>query len=100
MDLKLNGKTALVTGGSEGIGKGIARALAQEGVDVAICARRKEPLEATAAEIAQGDQAQDRSDHRRSQQGCRRQEVRRAGPQGARPRRHHGQQCGLRPPAA
>jgi NAD(P)-dependent dehydrogenase (short-subunit alcohol dehydrogenase family) len=52
MDLKLTGKTALVTGGSEGIGKGIALALAQEGVDVAICARRKEPLEATATEIA------------------------------------------------
>jgi 3-oxoacyl-[acyl-carrier protein] reductase len=52
MDLKLKGKTALVTGGSEGIGKGIARALSKEGVDVAICARRKEPLEATAAEIA------------------------------------------------
>ena len=52
MDLKLTGKTALVTGGSEGIGKGIAIALAKEGVDVAICARRKEPLEATAAEIA------------------------------------------------
>ncbi len=52
MDLQLNGKTALVTGGSEGIGKAITRALAREGVDVAICARRKEPLEATAAEIA------------------------------------------------
>ena len=52
MDLKLRGKTALVTGGSEGIGKGIARALAKEGVDVAICARRQEPLEATANEIA------------------------------------------------
>src|SRR5471032_482194 len=52
MDLQLNGKTALVTGGSEGIGKGIALALAKEGVDVAICARRKEPLEKTANEIA------------------------------------------------
>src|SRR5476649_2518637 len=52
MDLKLKGKTALVTGGSEGIGKGIALLLAKEGVDVAICARRKEPLEATAKEIA------------------------------------------------
>jgi 3-oxoacyl-[acyl-carrier protein] reductase len=52
MDLKLNGKTALVTGGSEGIGKGIAIALAKEGVDVAICARRKEPLEKVAAEIS------------------------------------------------
>jgi len=53
MDLQLQGKTALVTGGSEGIGKGIARVLAQEGVDVAICARRKDVLEATANEIAQ-----------------------------------------------
>ena len=52
MDLKLTGKTALVTGGSEGIGRGIALGLAQEGVDVAICARRPEPLEAAAKEIA------------------------------------------------
>lgn len=51
MDLRLNGKVALITGGSEGIGKGIARVLAKEGVDVAICARRKHVLEATADEI-------------------------------------------------
>ena len=42
MDLQMNGKTALVTGGSAGIGKAIAFALAREGVDVAICARRKD----------------------------------------------------------
>ena len=52
MELQLQGKTAVVTGGSEGIGKGIALALAKEGVDVAICARRQGPLEAAAAEIS------------------------------------------------
>ncbi len=48
MDLGLQGKKAVVTGASAGIGKAVTRALAQEGVDVAICARRKEPLEAAA----------------------------------------------------
>jgi NAD(P)-dependent dehydrogenase (short-subunit alcohol dehydrogenase family) len=52
MDLAMKGKTAIVTGASEGIGKAITHVLAREGVDVAICARRKEPLEAAAAEIA------------------------------------------------
>ena len=52
MDLQMNGKTALVTGASAGIGKAIAFGLAHEGVDVAICARRREPLEATASQIA------------------------------------------------
>src|ERR1700719_4201420 len=52
MDLAMTGKKAIVTGASEGIGKAITLAFAREGVDVAICARRKEPLEATAAEIA------------------------------------------------
>jgi len=52
MDLQMNGTAALVTGASVGIGKAIAFALAREGVDVAICARRREPLEAAASQIA------------------------------------------------
>jgi NAD(P)-dependent dehydrogenase (short-subunit alcohol dehydrogenase family) len=52
MDLQMNGKMALVTGASAGIGKAIAFALAREGVDVAICARRKGPLDSAAADIA------------------------------------------------
>ncbi len=52
MDLELNGKTAIVTGGSRGIGKAIARELAMEGVDVAIAARNPERLEAAARELA------------------------------------------------
>src|ERR1700758_820412 len=51
MDLQMAGKKAIVTGASEGIGKAITWAFAREGVDVAICARRKEPLEAAAKEI-------------------------------------------------
>ncbi|HCL24968.1 MAG TPA: short-chain dehydrogenase [Dehalococcoidia bacterium] len=51
MDLSLEGKIAIVTGGSKGIGRAAALALAQEGVDVAICARGVEDLENTAAEI-------------------------------------------------
>jgi 3-oxoacyl-[acyl-carrier protein] reductase len=52
MELGLEGKTALVTGASEGIGSAIARKLADEGVGVAICARTESKLKETAAEIA------------------------------------------------
>src|SRR5689334_863579 len=53
MDLELAGKTAIVTGGSRGIGKAIARELASEGVDIAIVARSREDLERTANELAE-----------------------------------------------
>jgi 3-oxoacyl-[acyl-carrier protein] reductase len=52
MDLKLTGKKALVTGASQGIGMAITRTLAQEGADVAICARKAEPLQQVADQIA------------------------------------------------
>jgi 3-oxoacyl-[acyl-carrier protein] reductase len=51
MDLKLQGKVALVTGASKGIGKGIASALAAEGANIVISARGQVELEATAAEL-------------------------------------------------
>jgi 3-oxoacyl-[acyl-carrier protein] reductase len=48
MDLRLNGKIAVVTAASRGLGKAVAEALAKEGVNVAICARKKDLLDETA----------------------------------------------------
>ena len=52
MDLQLTGKKAIVTGASRGIGRAIARQLALEGCDVAICARTEGPLQEAAAALA------------------------------------------------
>jgi 3-oxoacyl-[acyl-carrier protein] reductase len=51
MDLGLRGRTAIVCGASEGIGLAIAEALAEEGVNVAMFARRREVLEREAERI-------------------------------------------------
>jgi NAD(P)-dependent dehydrogenase (short-subunit alcohol dehydrogenase family) len=52
MDLKLNGKRALVTGSSSGIGRGIALVLAREGAHVVVHGRNEERTRAVAAAIA------------------------------------------------
>jgi 3-oxoacyl-[acyl-carrier protein] reductase len=51
MDLGLDGKVALVTGASQGIGYGIATELAREGARVAVSSRTREKIEAAAAEM-------------------------------------------------
>src|ERR1700724_3617816 len=51
MDLGLKGKRGLVTGASKGLGRAIAEELAKEGALVSLCARGKEDLEKTAADV-------------------------------------------------
>src|SRR5919106_6825573 len=52
LELGLNGKVAIVTGGSDGLGRATALRLASEGCKVAICGRREDHLEAAAEAIA------------------------------------------------
>ena len=51
MDLELNGRVAIVGGGSKGLGRACAQVLAAEGAKVAICSRSKADLEKAAQEI-------------------------------------------------
>ncbi len=52
MDLGLQGKKAVITGGSKGIGRAIANLMVAEGADVAICARNGEEVAAAVAELS------------------------------------------------
>jgi 3-oxoacyl-[acyl-carrier protein] reductase len=58
LDLGLNGKVAIITGGSEGLGRAAAEKLAVEGARVAICARRKDKLDQAADEIRKATNGQ------------------------------------------
>ena len=58
MDLGLQGKVAIVTGGSQGIGRAAAQSLGREGASVVVCARREDVLRKAAEDVAESTGAE------------------------------------------
>jgi 3-oxoacyl-[acyl-carrier protein] reductase len=71
MDIRLDGRSAVVTGGSKGLGLAMAQRFAASGADVAILARTPETLAAAKQQIQAGAQGQGRDGQRRRFQGGR-----------------------------
>ena len=97
MDLGLKGKTALVTGASIGIGRGIALGLAREGVRLALVARRGNLLEELAGEIVAAGGSQAGADRREPDGRGLARPHRQGRARGAGLRRHPHQQRGWQP---
>src|SRR5688572_23586447 len=57
VDINLNGRSAIVTGGSKGLGLAIAKQFAASGADVAIAARGREAIDAAVKEVKAGAKA-------------------------------------------
>ena len=93
MDMELDGKVAVVTGGSLGIGKAVARELAKEGARVVICARRPGPLQDAASELETGDRQQSSRRDRRHHEGRPGDQPVRCHDVPARESRYPGKQC-------
>ena len=55
MDVRMDGRNAIITGGSRGLGRAMAMRFAESGAGVAIVARREDVLAATKAEIEAAD---------------------------------------------
>ena len=92
MDLGLQGKVAAITGGSEGIGRATAFRLCEEGVRVAICARREDVLQTTAQEITSATGRRGARRAGRCHQSGRLRPVHAADDRALRTPRHPGQQ--------